>query len=92
MIPSSQFREVILKAFHNAPTAGCPGVFKTYRQIYERFTLKGLKDDARDHVRECAVCQQNKGEHTYLAGLLQPLPILNWKWESISMDFTTGLP
>ena len=92
LIPSSQFREVILKAFHDAPTARHLGVFKTYRQIRERFTWKGLKDDVQKHVKECTVCQQNKGEHTYPAGLLQPLPISNRKWESISMDFITGLP
>ena len=45
LILSSQFREVILKAFHDAPTTRHPGVFKTYRQICERFTWKGLKDD-----------------------------------------------
>jgi hypothetical protein len=44
------------------------------------------------HVSECVTCQQNKSEHALLAGLLQPLPILEQKWESISMDIITSLP
>ena len=44
------------------------------------------------HVRECRICQQNKIENTHPAALLQPLPILEQKWESISMDFISGLP
>ena len=64
---------------------------KTYKQIRERFSWKGLKEDIVRHVRECSKCQQNKIEHTHPAGLLQPLPIPEQKWESISMDFITGL-
>ena len=34
----------------------------------------------------------DKIEHTHPARLLKPLLILEQKWESISMDFITGLP
>jgi hypothetical protein len=37
-------------------------------------------------------CQKVKAKHRHLAGLLQPLPIPEWKWEVVKMDFITKLP
>jgi hypothetical protein len=37
-------------------------------------------------------CQKVKAEHRHPAGLLQPLPIPEWKWEVVTMDFITKLP
>ena len=33
-----------------------------------------------------------KAEHQHLIVLLQPLPIPEWKWEVISLDFITVFP
>jgi hypothetical protein len=92
LVPESLFKKKVLQAFHNSSLVGHQGFLKAYRQIRERFTWKGLKEDVMCHIRECVTCQQNKDEHTHPTGLLQPLPIPEHKWESVSMDFITGFP
>jgi hypothetical protein len=37
-------------------------------------------------------CQKVKAEHMHPTGLLQDLPIPEWKWKVVTMDFITGLP
>ena len=51
-----------------------------------------MKKDIAEYVAVCDVCQRVKAEHQKLAGLLQPLPIPEWKWDKLGMDFITGLP
>ncbi|XP_075473990.1 uncharacterized protein LOC142505051 [Primulina tabacum] len=52
----------------------------------------GMKSDIAKFISECLTCQQVKIEHQRPAGTLQSLPIPQWKWEHITMDFVTGLP
>jgi hypothetical protein len=92
LVPKSTLKGKLLKVCHDSPSAGHQGYFKIYRKIMERLSWKGLKDDILKHIRECTTCQQNKSKQMHPAGLLQPLPIPKKKWESISMDFITGLP
>ena len=51
-----------------------------------------MKKDIAELVSHCLTCQQIKAERQLPRGLLQPLPIPEWKWERISMDFVVGLP
>jgi hypothetical protein len=51
-----------------------------------------MRKDIKNFIRECDVCQQNKGENIFPGGLLQPLPIPNRVWTDISLDFVEGLP
>ena len=50
-----------------------------------------MKKDVATFVAKCLTCQQVKAEHQRPAGLLQPLPIPEWKWDKITMDFVTNL-
>ena len=51
-----------------------------------------MKKDIAEYVAVCDVCQRVKAEHQKPAGLLQPMPIPEWKWDKLDMDFITGLP
>ena len=51
-----------------------------------------MKKEITAYVARCDNCSRVKAVHMKSVGLLQPLPILGWKWEEISMDFITGLP
>jgi hypothetical protein len=43
-------------------------------------------------VKTCLTCHQNWTLNKKQADLLQPLPIPEGLWESVSMDFTVSLP
>ena len=51
-----------------------------------------MKKDIVEFVSKCSTCQLVKVNHQKPSVLLQPLEVPAWKWESISMDFITGLP
>ena len=57
-----EVKNIVLRSFHDSPLASHPKYFKTYRQVWERFTWKGLKYDVLRYVRECVVCQKKKIE------------------------------
>ena len=45
-----------------------------------------------EYVSKCLTCQQVKPKHQVPIGLLNPLPIPQWKWDNITMDFVLGFP
>ena len=51
-----------------------------------------MKRDVTEYVSKCLMCQQVKAEHRVPSGLLNPIPIPQWKWDNIDMDFVSGLP
>ncbi|XP_050238318.1 uncharacterized protein LOC126687806 [Mercurialis annua] len=80
-------RQKIMEETHGSTYSIHPGSTKMYRDIKEMYWWNRMKRDIAEFVARCPVCQQVKLEHQRPYGFLQPLPIPEWKWERITMDF-----
>ena len=88
----ADIRKLILQEAHDSPYSIHPGNTKMYLDLRERFWWPSLKREIARYIATCDVCQRVKAEHQRPTGLLQPLPITDWKWDEIGMDFITRLP
>ena len=86
------FREEILKTADHSLSSIHPGSTKMYIDVRRFYHWPGMKKAIAKWVAHSPVCQQIKAEHQVPGGLLQSLPIPEWKWDSVSMDLITGLP
>jgi hypothetical protein len=91
-VPKGEAREVLLEEAHNSAYSIHLGTTKMYLDLKTRYWWRGMKKEIAQYVAWCDTCQRTKAEHQKPAGLLQPLPVPEWKWEEIGMDFVTGLP
>ncbi|KAH0672776.1 hypothetical protein KY290_026933 [Solanum tuberosum] len=82
----------LLAESHGSQYSIHPGVTKMYRDLKRIYWWLGMKKDIAEFVAKCQNCQQVKYAHRRPAGLLQRMPIPEWKWERIAMDFVVGLP
>ena len=85
-------RQDILKEAHKSGFSIHPGSTKMYHDLKAMFWWPGMKNDVAEYVSKCLTCQKVKIEHQRPSRMLQPLEIPQWKWESIAMDFVSGLP
>ena len=93
MVPQLvELREKILREFHFSRFAVYLGGMKMYHDLCHQYYWSRMKKNVGDFVQRCLMCQQVKAEHQKPAGLLQPLEVVEWKWEHIAMDFVTHFP
>ena len=86
------FKKGILEESHRSKLSIHLGATKMYQDLKILFLWPGIKSYVARFVYACLTYQKSKVEHQKPAGLLQPLEVPEWKWDSISMDFVMGLP
>ena len=89
---NADIRKMILEEGHRSNLSIHLRATKMYHDLKKLFWWSGLKRDVAQFVYACLTCQKLKVRHQKLVGLLEPLDVSEWKWDSISMDFVTGLP
>ena len=89
---NDELKKTILDEAHISAYAMHPGNTKMYHTLKQDYWWSGMKKDIAEYVTKCLICQQIKAEHQRPAGMLNPLPIPEWKWEHITMDFVSSLP
>ncbi|KAF8052117.1 hypothetical protein N665_1603s0001 [Sinapis alba] len=92
-VPNNQeLREEIMRQAHKSKFSVHPGLNKMYRDLKRYYHWVRMKSDVAEWVAKCPTCQLVKAKHQVHSGLLQNLPIPEWKWDHITMDFVTGFP
>jgi hypothetical protein len=92
-VPNSQeLKNLILIETHNVPYVGHPSYQKTIAVVKSQYYWPDIKKEVVDFIAKCLECQKVKAKHKNPTGLLQPLPIPEWKLEVVTMDFITKLP
>ncbi|GJX44595.1 putative reverse transcriptase domain-containing protein [Tanacetum coccineum] len=85
-------RDLIMHESHKSKYSIHPGSDKMYQDLKLLYWWPNMKADIATYVSKCLTCAKVKAEHQKPYGLLQQLEIFVWKWESITMDFVSGLP
>ena len=76
---------------HYSRAAGHFGVEKTVAVLQNYFYWPNLRQDVGKYIRSCTACAIAKPT-IKKQGLYTPLPTPSRPWESISMDYMSGLP
>ena len=86
---SSELKKVILREFHAKPYLSHPSYQKTLIAVKILYYWPNIKKDVAEFVAICLDFQMVKAKCKHPGGMLQPIVIPGWKWEVISMDFTS---
>jgi hypothetical protein len=88
----SDIRLSLLHDAHDSCIAGHLGFDKTYDNLRRIVYWPKIAKETRSYIQTCELCQRNKHSLQRPAGLLQPLPIPEQRWDTVTMDFIVGLP
>ncbi|KAL4355128.1 hypothetical protein GQ457_06G012370 [Hibiscus cannabinus] len=84
-------RDILLREAHEGGLMGHFGVTKTLQTLKEHLFWPKMRRDVERFYERCVTCKKAKSKVSP-QGMYLPLPIPDFPWTDISMDFVLGLP
>ena len=72
-------RKMVLNETHDVPYVGHSSYQKIVAAVRKQYYWPGMKNDVAEYIARCMKCQKVKFKDRHPMGLLQPLPIPEWK-------------
>lgn len=85
-------QEALIQEIHEHPLHGHQGIHKTLERMKETYLFSRMKEKIKEILRKCDTCARTKIRRHKPYGKLQPLPVAQRPWESITFDFIVKLP
>lgn len=82
-----RLRSDLLVEAHDSRLSGHLGSRKTLALLARSYYWPAMRLEVKEYVKSCLACATNKARNRVIAGLLQPLPIPNRRWEQVTIDF-----
>jgi hypothetical protein len=90
-VPQSEDHLLFIKEAHASSCGGHFGITKTVQNLQHQFYWPSLQRRVEKFIRACTLCSQSKPSNRK-HDMYQPLWVPSRPWESISMDFLSGMP
>lgn len=85
-------RDAALKECHDEPSSGHGGWFRTFQRVRAKYYWPAMKQDIKDFVKKCQVCQSVKIERRRKPGLMGTGDVVTRPMELLSGDLIGPLP
>ena len=89
---SGTLRTQLIAEAHTPISSAHPSPGKTIKMVRHRYSWKSMRKDITQYISNCTACRAAHRPKGKTPGLLHPLPIPQYRWQHICVDFKSFPP